>query len=100
MSRSVKAVAENGRRITDAANGAAATAQQMDRSTQSVASLARQGDEMTRRVGRDAEEGGAVVQRSIQGIARLRDSMTQSATVMREMGKRTNEINSSSTPST
>ena len=28
----------------------------------------------------------------MQGIGRLRDSMVQSATVMREMGKRTNEI--------
>ena len=32
------------------------------------------------------------MQRSIQGIGRLRDSMTQSATVIREMGKRTSEI--------
>jgi methyl-accepting chemotaxis protein len=32
------------------------------------------------------------VQRSIQGIGRLRDSMVQSATVIREMGKRANEI--------
>ena len=92
MSRSVQAVAESGRRITEAADDAAASAQQMERSIQSVAALARQGDEMTRRVARDAEEGGAVVQRSIQGIGRLRDSMAQSATVMREMGKRTNEI--------
>ena len=66
----------------------------MDRSIQSVAALARQGDEVTRRVARDAEEGGATVQRSIQGIGRLRESMVQSSTVMREMGKRTNEIGS------
>ena len=59
-----------------------------------MASLARQADEVTRRVSREAEEGGATVQRSIQGIGRLRDSMTQSATVMREMGKRTSEISS------
>ena len=32
------------------------------------------------------------MQRSIQGIGRLRDSMAQSATVMREMGKRTSDI--------
>ena len=41
---------------------------------------------------RDAEEGGAGVQRSIQGITRMRDSMAQSAGVMREMGKRTGDI--------
>jgi methyl-accepting chemotaxis protein len=57
-----------------------------------VATLARQGDEVVRRVGRDAEEGGSAVQRSMQGITRLRDSMLQSATVMREMGKRTSDI--------
>ena len=32
------------------------------------------------------------MQKSMQGIGRLRDSMVQSATVMREMGKRTGEI--------
>ena len=32
------------------------------------------------------------MQKSMQGMGRLRDSMVQSATVMREMGKRTNEI--------
>jgi methyl-accepting chemotaxis protein len=40
------------------------------------------------------------VQRSIQGIGRLRDTMSQSSTVMKEMGKRTSEITRSSTPST
>ena len=34
------------------------------------------------------------MQRSIQGIGRLRETMAQSSTVMREMGKRTNEISS------
>ena len=43
---------------------------------------------------RDAEEGGAAVQRSIQGIGRLRDAMAQSSAVMREMGKRTSDITS------
>ena len=32
------------------------------------------------------------IQRSIQGIARMRESMVQSASVMREMGKRTGDI--------
>src|SRR5204863_5175003 len=64
----------------------------MERSIQSVSTLARQADEVTRRVARDAEEGGATVQRSIQGITRMRDSMAQSAGVMREMGKRTGDI--------
>ena len=71
---------------------AAASATELERSIQSVAALARQADEVTRRVARDAEEGGAAIQRSIQGIGRLRESMVQSATVMREMGKRTGEI--------
>ena len=34
------------------------------------------------------------MQRSIQGITRMRDSMAQSAAVMREMGKRTGDISS------
>src|SRR5215203_2540352 len=64
----------------------------MQRSSESVASLARRADEATGRALRDAEEGGITVQRSIQGISRLRDSMIQSATVMKEMGKRTTDI--------
>ena len=58
----------------------------------SVAALTKQADEITRRVSRDAEEGGAAAQKSIQGLARVRDSMAQSAAVMREMGKRAGEI--------
>ena len=42
----------------------------------------------------DAQEGGAAVERSIQGIGRLRDAMSQSSTVMKEMGKRTSDITS------
>src|SRR6185503_10897845 len=41
-----------------------------------------------------AKEGGASIQRSIQGFGKVKDSMAQSATVMREMGKRASEINS------
>ena len=66
----------------------------MERSVQAVSTLARQADEMTRRVSREAEDGGATIQRSIQGISRMRESMTQSAAVMREMGKRTGDITS------
>src|SRR6185503_2724489 len=94
LSRSIQSVAENGRRITDVVTSAATSATQMERTTSSVAGLAKQADELSRRVGRDAEEGGAAVQKSMQGIGRLRDSMVQSATVMREMGKRTSEISS------
>ena len=56
--------------------------------------LAKEADEITRRASRDAKEGGASVQRSIQGFARVKESMAQSATVIREMGKRANEISS------
>jgi methyl-accepting chemotaxis protein len=94
LSRSVQSIAASGRAINDAAASAATSATQLDRSIQSVAALSKQADEVTRRVAREAEDGGATVQRSIQGIGRLRDSMMQSATVMREMGKRTDEISS------
>ena len=76
------------RRISDAASAAATSATELDRASQSVATLAKEADEITRRASRDAEEGGVSVQRSIQGFGRVRESMTQSATVIREMGKR------------
>ena len=49
---------------------------------------------MTRRASQDAEEGGASIERSMQGFGRVRESMSQSATVIREMGKRASEIGS------
>ncbi len=94
MSRSIQGVAQSGQRITDSARVAATSAADMERSVQAVSTLARQADEMTRRVSREAEDGGATIQRSIQGISRMRESMTQSAAVMREMGKRTGDITS------
>ena len=93
MARSVQSVAQSGRQIAEAAT-TAATATQMERSIESVASLASRADALTRRVSADAQEGGGAVERSIQGIGRLRDSMAQSSSVMREMGKRTSDISS------
>jgi len=92
MSRTNQAVAQSGARITEVSRDAATSATQMERSIAAVSQLARQADEVTRRVARDAEEGGGTVQRSIQGITRMRESIAQSASVMREMGKRTGDI--------
>ena len=94
MARSVQSVARSGQQISDAAAGAATSATQLDRASQSVAGLAKEADEITRRASLDAKEGGASVQRSIQGFARVKDAMAQSSTVIREMGKRANEISS------
>jgi methyl-accepting chemotaxis protein len=92
MARSVESVAQSGRRIADAATGAATSAAQLDRSVHAVAGLGRQAAEVTRRVSRDAEEGAATVQKSMQSIGRLREAMTQSVSVTREMSKRTTDI--------
>jgi methyl-accepting chemotaxis protein len=90
----VQAVAQSGRRITEVAGDAATSATEMERASQAVAGLARKADDVTVRATRDAEEGAAIVQRSITGISRLRDSLVQSSGVMREMGKRTTDITS------
>ena len=58
----------------------------------SVAEFARQTDEVTRWLARDAQEGGATAEKAIRGVARLRDAMKQSATAMRDMGKRAGEM--------
>ena len=94
MSRSVQAVAQTGRRITEVAGDAATSATEMERSSQAVAGLARKADEVTGAPPAMPRKAAAIVQRSIKGIARLRDSMAQSAGVMREMGKRTSDISS------
>ena len=56
--------------------------------------MVKQADELTRRVSHDAEEGGLSVQRAMQGFGRVRESVAQSATVIREMGKRASDISS------
>ena len=88
MSRSVQSVAANGAPISDAATNASRQrrpARSLDpvgrRRSPSRPTKSRGGSS------RDAEDGGATVQRSIQGIGRLRDSMLQSATVMKRDGQ-------------
>src|SRR6185436_5085630 len=94
LARSVQSVAQSGQRIRDAANTAATTAMQLERTGQSLAMLAKQADEITHRSSRDAEEGGVSVQRAIQGFGRVRTSVAESTKVIREMGKRTADISS------
>ena len=55
------------------------SAAEMERSVQAVSTLARQADEMTRRVAAKPKTAAPTIQRSIQGIARMRESMAQSA---------------------
>ena len=38
--------------------------------------------------------GGKTVEKAIQGLGRVRESMVKSSDVIRDMGKRTNEISS------
>ena len=64
----------------------------MDRSSHSVVALTKRAEEATGQLTRQAEEGGAAAQKSIQGLLRVRSAMEQSAGVIREMGKRSEEI--------
>src|SRR5688572_4354700 len=92
MSRSVQGVAANAESISAAAAAAATNATQMDRSLRSVASVAKRAEEVSKRLTKEAEDGGAAAQKSIQGMARVRQAMEQSAQVIREMGKKSEEI--------
>jgi methyl-accepting chemotaxis protein len=64
----------------------------MDRSLHEVAALTKRAEEATNHLTRQAEEGGAAAQKSMQGMLRVRSAMEQSAGVIREMGKRSEEI--------
>src|SRR6185436_19427938 len=94
LARSVQSVAQSGQRIRDAANTAVTSATELERAGQSLATLAKQADEITHRSSRDAEEGGVSVQRAIQGFGRVRESVSQSTTVIRDMGRRARDISS------
>src|SRR5205085_1115759 len=74
------------------ANTAASGAAQMDRSARSVVLLTKAATETTGRVARDAQESGASVEKSIQSLARIREAISRSSGVSREMGKRAGEI--------
>src|SRR4029077_21225667 len=84
----------NALKITDEATIAASSAAQMDRSARSVASLTKSATETAARVARDAEESGAAVQKSILSLAHIREAISRSSGVSREMGKRAGEISS------
>jgi len=90
--RSIQNVAQAAETISASVAVAANSAHELEQSFRSVARLASETDEITRRAAQDAKEGGAGVERSIQGLGRVRDSMSQSATVVREVGKRAGEI--------
>ena len=92
--RSVESVARNAESIAGAVESAATSATQLDRSMRSVASLTGEANEISRRAARDAEEGGTAVQRSMEGMGRVRSAMVESATVVKEVGRRTSEISS------
>ena len=90
--RSIQGVTKNAQEITDTAMRISNTVNQLDRSIRSVAGLARQTEETSQRTVRDAEEGGSAVEKAIHGLGRVRDSMSQSAGVIKQMGKRADEI--------
>jgi len=92
--RSIQGAAVNAEKISAAAAGAVAGATQLDRSLRSAAGVVKHAEETTRRVSRDADEGGGAVEKSIASLGRVRESMSQSAAVIKEMGKRANEIGS------
>ena len=92
LAKSVQSVAKSGQRISDEASGAATSA------TDSITPASRspgwpgRPTRCTRRAARRPKEGGVGVQRSMQGLGRVKRSMGQSAAVIRDMGKRTGEI--------
>jgi methyl-accepting chemotaxis protein len=92
MARSIQAVADNSEKITESAAAAATSTAALNQSIKSVAGLAKQTDEAARHVVHDAEQGGAAVQKTIEGFGKVRDSILQSAAVIRDMGKRTTDV--------
>jgi methyl-accepting chemotaxis protein len=90
--RSVEGVAQNAETIARSAESAASSVTELDRSMRSVAALTGEATEISRRATRDAEEGGTAVQRSLEGLGRVRSSMAESATVVKEVGRRASEI--------
>src|SRR4030095_10335176 len=94
LARSVQSVAQSGQKISDAASSTANSALQLERASQSVSELAKKAEEITRRARQEGQDGAGSVQRSMQGFTRVKDSMSHSTAVIREMGKRANDISS------
>jgi methyl-accepting chemotaxis protein len=91
---SMQDLAVNSQSVTAAAGNAASSAELMEQSIRSVAALAKDANELTKRVAKETEDGAAVANRSMQGMGRVRDSVRQSATAVKEMERRANEIGS------
>src|SRR5262249_5127667 len=78
LAKSVESVRRNSERITEEAAVAVTASTQLDRSIKSVGGMTKQAKDVSGRMAREAEDGGATVQRSIQGLSRIRESMDQS----------------------
>ena len=95
----MEGVAKNALTITEAVDSAATSATELDRSIRGTAGLVAEARELAQRVMHDAQEGGRAVDRSIEGLTRVRESMAQSAGVVKEVGERAQDITPSSTRS-
>ena len=90
--RSVQGVAENAQQITESANVSNDSIAELNRSMRDVSNLAKQSGDTAQAAARDAEASGVVVEKAILGLNQVRDSMTESGEVIKEMGKRADNI--------
>src|SRR3569623_820594 len=92
LARAAHQVARSAEQISSLSAGSATASGQAEsaarRIVDIVSSARRTADEVTR----TTREGGVVVNRSIAGLTGLRQAMQESSTVIREMGKRSEEI--------
>ena len=92
LAQSIQSVAQNSETIKQASAEATTSVAQLDQASRNVNGLVKRTEEISHRVSRQAEEGGQTIQKSIEGIAKVAGTMTQSTTVMRELNKRTRDI--------
>ena len=92
VARSAEAAVKSAEHIAAFATSTAASATQLEATARQMAKMGENTKAVGERVTAVAREGGATVAKSIGGLAKIRQSMADSSSVLKEMGKRAEEI--------
>ncbi len=92
LAKSAQAVSRSAEDIARLGDASATASLQMEASTRRIARVCDEARAVGDRVSSLARDGGTTVGRSIEGLAKIRTSITSSAEVMKEMGQKVDEI--------
>ncbi len=92
MTRSVESVARNAETLSVAAAQASLTVSEMTEAVEEVAKITEEADRISQSASEDARAGDAAVAKTVEGMKLIGDTMENTARVITELGKRSQQI--------